>query len=82
MTHDLYIVQGGYMHFDMGIVSDYRCIWIDIRTRVLMRQDLKHCLGILQHNGSNATNQELGINTLSTTNNIQRRNNSILGSAR
>jgi hypothetical protein len=24
MTHDLYMVQGGYMHFGMGIGIDYR----------------------------------------------------------
>jgi hypothetical protein len=30
MTQDLYIVQGGYMHFDMGIGSDHRCLWLDI----------------------------------------------------
>jgi hypothetical protein len=32
MTQDLYIVQGGYMHFGMGIGSDHRCLWIDIQT--------------------------------------------------
>jgi hypothetical protein len=26
MTQDLYIVQGGYMHFDMGIGTDQRCL--------------------------------------------------------
>jgi hypothetical protein len=36
MTQDLYVVQGGYMHFGMGIGSDHRCLWIDIRTRFLM----------------------------------------------
>jgi hypothetical protein len=41
MTQDLYIVQGGYMHFGMGIGSDHRCLWIDIRTQVLMGQDLE-----------------------------------------
>jgi hypothetical protein len=39
MTQDLYIVQGGYMPFGMGIVSDHRCLWLDIRTRVLMGQE-------------------------------------------
>jgi hypothetical protein len=32
------IVQGGYMHFGMGIGSDHICLCIDIRTRVLMGQ--------------------------------------------
>jgi hypothetical protein len=32
MTHDLYIVQGRYMPFGMGIGSDDRCLWLDIRT--------------------------------------------------
>jgi hypothetical protein len=41
MTHDLYIVQGGYIPFGMGIGSDHRCLWLDIRTRVLMGQDLE-----------------------------------------
>jgi hypothetical protein len=41
MTQYLYIVQGGYMPFGMGIGSDHRCLWIDIRTRVLMGQDLE-----------------------------------------
>jgi hypothetical protein len=41
MTHDLYIVQGGYMPFGMGIGSDHRCLWLDIGTRVLMVQDLE-----------------------------------------
>jgi hypothetical protein len=36
ITQDLYRVQGGYMPFGMGIGSDHRCLWIDIRTRVLM----------------------------------------------
>jgi hypothetical protein len=40
VTHDLYIVQGGYMHFGMGIGSDHICLCLDIRTRVLMGQDL------------------------------------------
>jgi hypothetical protein len=30
------------MPFGMGIGSDHRCLWIDIRTRVLMGQDLEH----------------------------------------
>jgi hypothetical protein len=38
MTHKLYIVQGGYMPFGMGIGSDHRCLWLDIRTIVLMGQ--------------------------------------------
>jgi hypothetical protein len=29
------------MHFGMGIGSDHRCLWLDIRTRVLMGQDLE-----------------------------------------
>jgi hypothetical protein len=29
-THALYIVQGGYMPFGKGIVSDHRCLWTDI----------------------------------------------------
>jgi hypothetical protein len=29
------------MHFGMGIVSDHRCLWLDIRTRVLMGQELE-----------------------------------------
>jgi hypothetical protein len=41
MAHDLYIVQCGYMPFGMGIGSDHRCLWIDIRTRVLTGQDLE-----------------------------------------
>jgi hypothetical protein len=41
MTHDLYIVQGGYMPFGMGIRSDHICLWLDIRTRVLMGQYLE-----------------------------------------
>jgi hypothetical protein len=41
MTRDLYKVQGGYMHFGMGIESDHRCLWLDIQTRVLMGQDLE-----------------------------------------
>jgi hypothetical protein len=36
MTQDLYIVQGGYIPFGMGIGSDHRCLWLYIRTRVLM----------------------------------------------
>jgi hypothetical protein len=36
MTQDLYIVQGGYMPFGMGIGSDHRCLWLDIRIRVFM----------------------------------------------
>jgi hypothetical protein len=32
MTQDLHIIQGGYMPFGMGIGSDHRCLWIDIRT--------------------------------------------------
>jgi hypothetical protein len=38
MTQDFYIVQGGYMPFGMGIVSDHRCLWLDIRTKVFMEQ--------------------------------------------
>jgi hypothetical protein len=41
MPQYLYIVQGGYMPFDMGIVSDHRCLCIYIQTRVLMGQDLE-----------------------------------------
>jgi hypothetical protein len=41
MTQDLYIVQGGYMPFGIGIGSDHRCLWLDIRTRVLMGQELE-----------------------------------------
>jgi hypothetical protein len=41
MTQDLYIVQGGYMPFGMGIGSDQRCPWLDIPTRVLMGQELE-----------------------------------------
>jgi hypothetical protein len=41
MTQDLYILQGGYLPFDMGIGSDHRCLWLDIRTRVLMGQELE-----------------------------------------
>jgi hypothetical protein len=41
MTQDLYIVQDGYMPFGMGIESDHICLWLDIRTRVLMGQDLE-----------------------------------------
>jgi hypothetical protein len=41
MTQGLYIVQGGYMHFGMGIVSDHRYLWLDIQTRVLMGKDLE-----------------------------------------
>jgi hypothetical protein len=41
MTQDLYIVQGGYMSFGMGIVSYHRCLWIDIQTIVLMGQELE-----------------------------------------
>jgi hypothetical protein len=41
MTHDLYIVQSGYMHFGMGIGSDHRCLWFDIRTQVLIGHDLE-----------------------------------------
>jgi hypothetical protein len=39
MTQDLYIVQGEYMPFGMGIGSDHRCLWLHIRTRVFMGQD-------------------------------------------
>jgi hypothetical protein len=66
MTKDLYIVQGGYMPFGMGIGRDHRCLWLDIRTRVLMGQELEQ----LQHDGSNTMTQKLGINTFSTRNNI------------
>jgi hypothetical protein len=31
ITQDLYIVQGGYMLFGMGIGSDHRCLWLDIQ---------------------------------------------------
>jgi hypothetical protein len=41
MTQDLYIFQGEYMPFGMGIGSDHRCLWLDIRTRVLMGQELE-----------------------------------------
>jgi hypothetical protein len=41
MTQDLYIVQGGYMPFGMDIGSDHRCLRIEIRTRVLMGQELE-----------------------------------------
>jgi hypothetical protein len=41
MTQDLYIVQGGYIPFGMGIGSDHRCLWLDIRTRVLMGQEFE-----------------------------------------
>jgi hypothetical protein len=41
MTQDFYIVQGGYMPFGIGIGSDHRCLWLDIRTRVLMGKDLE-----------------------------------------
>jgi hypothetical protein len=41
LTQDLYLVQGVYMPFGMGIGSDHRCLWIDIKTRVLMGQDLE-----------------------------------------
>jgi hypothetical protein len=41
MKQDLYIVQGGYMPFGMGIGSDHRCLWLDIRTWILMGQDLE-----------------------------------------
>jgi hypothetical protein len=41
MTKDLYIVQDGYMPFVMGIRSDNRCLWLDIRTRALMGQELE-----------------------------------------
>jgi hypothetical protein len=34
-------VQGGYMPFGMGIGSDHRCLWLDIRTQVLMEYDLE-----------------------------------------
>jgi hypothetical protein len=30
MIQDLYIVQGGYKPFGMGIGSDHRCMWLDI----------------------------------------------------
>jgi hypothetical protein len=41
MTQDLYIVQGVYMPFGMGIGSDHRCLWLDTQTRVLMGQDFE-----------------------------------------
>jgi hypothetical protein len=41
MTQDLYIVQGGYMPFGMVIGSDHRFRLLDIRTRVLMGQELE-----------------------------------------
>jgi hypothetical protein len=41
MTQDLYIFQGGYMPFGMGIGSDHRCLWLDIQTRVLTGQELE-----------------------------------------
>jgi hypothetical protein len=42
MTQDLYIVQGGYMPFCMGIGSDHRWLCLDIRTRVLIGKKLEH----------------------------------------
>jgi hypothetical protein len=45
MTQDLYIVQGGYMPFGMGIGSDHRCLWLD-RSRKL-ESDSKE-LGLTQ----------------------------------
>jgi hypothetical protein len=41
VTQDLYIVQGGYIPFGMGIGSDNRCLWLDIQNQVLMGQDLE-----------------------------------------
>jgi hypothetical protein len=41
MTRDLYIFQGGYMPFGMGIGRDHRCLWLDTRTQVLMGYDLE-----------------------------------------
>jgi hypothetical protein len=41
MTQDLYVVQGGYMPFGMGIGSDHRCLWLYIQTRVFMGQELE-----------------------------------------
>jgi hypothetical protein len=41
MTQDLYIVQGGYMPFGMGIGSDHICLWLDMGTRVLMGKELE-----------------------------------------
>jgi hypothetical protein len=40
MTQYLYLVQGGYVPFGMGIGSDHIFLWLDIRTRVLMGQEL------------------------------------------
>jgi hypothetical protein len=40
-TQDLYIEQGGYMPFEVGIGSDHQCLWLDISTRVLMGKDLE-----------------------------------------
>jgi hypothetical protein len=40
MTQDLYIFQGVYMPFGMGIESDQRCLWIDIQTIVFTGQEL------------------------------------------
>jgi hypothetical protein len=34
-------IQCGYMPFGMGIGSDNRCLWPEIRTRVLMGQELE-----------------------------------------
>jgi hypothetical protein len=41
MTQDFYIVQGGYMPFGIIIGSDHRCLWLEIRTRVLVGQELE-----------------------------------------
>jgi hypothetical protein len=41
MTQYLYIFQGGYMPFGMGIGSEHRCLWLDIHTQVLMGQDME-----------------------------------------
>jgi hypothetical protein len=30
------------MPFGMGIGSDHRCLWLDIRTRVFMGKELEH----------------------------------------
>jgi hypothetical protein len=70
MTHDFYIVQGGYMPFGMGIGSDHNiCPWLDIRTRVLMGQDLEQSRKFAARR-LKCDDPIFRINTLSTTNNI------------
>jgi hypothetical protein len=41
MTPDLYMVLGRYMHFGMCIGSDHRRLWLDMRTILLMGQELE-----------------------------------------